>query len=285
MSRRPSFRKKEFFKVYLPDQSSQRMCVPPAFVKLLNGAIPNKAILKDLGGKCWHIEMEEAENGVFFKDGWQRFVSDHSLELGNFLAFTYHGDTSFDVKIFGTNGCKKEEALGDQCINKGPSTNAPIHVKVEKESEEGHTCPMLITGSDEESRRRSSRIIASQTVEQPRAIETSDFSLLKNPHFIAFVCQSRAFRVSFPRKFLAETGIEMDPKMSLRDDHGKLWPISIYRDSDGRVSFGKGWGDFRNHHKLGVPTNNRCAFEFLLRRGRRRVCREIAVHIPHAKGK
>lgn len=71
--------------------------------------------------------------------------------------------------------------------------------------------------------------------------------------------------------------------MVLRDDDGKLWPITIYHGSDGRVSFGKGWGDFRNHHKLGIHTR-RCAFEFLLSEGRR-VCGDIAVHIPHARGK
>lgn len=45
----------EFFKVYLPDQNSQRLRVPPDFVKHFNETIPNNAILKDLGGKIWHV--------------------------------------------------------------------------------------------------------------------------------------------------------------------------------------------------------------------------------------
>lgn len=303
MSRRPvgrnaSFRY-EFFKVYLPDQSSQRMRVPPAFVKLLHGATPNKVILKDVSGKFWHVEMEEAENGVFFKDGWQRFASDQSLELGNFLVFTYHEDSSFDVKIFTNNGCMKVEAAGVQCINKGPSIveNSNIHVKVEKASEEGQTGPMPshsckrkyaevemkrsnVTCSSEESWRRSARI-PSKTVEQHRTSGTPKFSLLKSPHFIASVCRSKKFHVNFPRRFLAENGIKLEPEMSLCDDEGKLWPVNINYSNDGRISFGKGWGAFLNHHKLAF--RDQCAFEFVLHRGKR-LCREIPVHILRARG-
>ena len=44
------------------------------------------------------------------KKGWDRFVIDNSLERGEFLIFSYSGNTVFIVKIFSINGCVKEES-------------------------------------------------------------------------------------------------------------------------------------------------------------------------------
>ena len=44
---------------------------------------------------------------MYFKNGWQAFVDYHCLKYGDFLVFRYDGGFTFDVKIFGKNGCKK----------------------------------------------------------------------------------------------------------------------------------------------------------------------------------
>ncbi|RVW61113.1 hypothetical protein CK203_020683 [Vitis vinifera] len=49
----------EFFKVYLPELSWDRMQIPTAFVKHFNGFVPEKAILRDSVGRVWHVEGEE----------------------------------------------------------------------------------------------------------------------------------------------------------------------------------------------------------------------------------
>lgn len=83
--------------------------IPPAFVKVFKGNIPNNAILRDIRGKCCHVELEKVEKGVWIRTGWQEFVRDHSVLEGDFLVFKYDGEVSFDVDIFGRSGCRKDE--------------------------------------------------------------------------------------------------------------------------------------------------------------------------------
>ncbi|XP_022977573.1 B3 domain-containing transcription factor VRN1-like isoform X1 [Cucurbita maxima] len=100
----------EFFKGFIPDSGSLHMNIPPAFVKHLNGSFPEKAIMKDPMGKSWRITLEKLDDLVYFKNGWPAFVDYYFLKYGDFLIFQYDGHCTFDVKIFGTNGCKKAVA-------------------------------------------------------------------------------------------------------------------------------------------------------------------------------
>jgi hypothetical protein len=85
--------------------------IPPAFIRHFNGAIPKKAILFDHTKKPWQVTLEQTEGRLCFKNGWQCFASDHSLELGDFLVFKYNRNSSFEVKIFSKYGCKKGETV------------------------------------------------------------------------------------------------------------------------------------------------------------------------------
>uniref|UniRef100_A0A803LLS6 TF-B3 domain-containing protein n=1 Tax=Chenopodium quinoa TaxID=63459 RepID=A0A803LLS6_CHEQI len=43
------------------------------------------------------------------KDGWEKFVSDHGIEVNDILVFCYTGDSSFKVSVFdGENCCERE---------------------------------------------------------------------------------------------------------------------------------------------------------------------------------
>ncbi|KAK4414264.1 B3 domain-containing protein [Sesamum alatum] len=99
----------EFFKVFLPHLSSHHLQIPPDFVKNSRRILKERVTLKDTEGKKWHVYVEKTANGsVFLKNGWPSFVSDHCLSAGDFLVFQYDRNYSFIVKIFGTNGCRKE---------------------------------------------------------------------------------------------------------------------------------------------------------------------------------
>ncbi|KAL2234361.1 UNVERIFIED_CONTAM: hypothetical protein Sindi_1168300 [Sesamum indicum] len=112
----------EFFKVFLPNVTSHHLMIPPDFVKKCHRIIKERVTLKDTNGKKWHVDVEKTPKGsVFLKNGWQSFVAHHCLTPGDFLLFHYDGHYSFIVKIFGTNGCKKEPP---------PTTT---HVKIEPE--------------------------------------------------------------------------------------------------------------------------------------------------------
>ncbi|XP_052195326.1 putative B3 domain-containing protein At5g66980 isoform X2 [Diospyros lotus] len=284
---------KEFFKVYLPFQSSRMLRVPPAFVKHFNGSIPNNAILKDLSGRLWHVEVEEAENGVFLKNGWQRFASDHFLEHGNFLVFRYDGNSLFDVKIYGNNGCMKEETLVNEDVK--PEINT------EEQSEEEHICPkptgrckhmcpgVGMGGSKQCKRFRCLRgrcesrtIASSRTSDGSRASDALQFAVPENPHFIASVHPKTPNLLIIPRQLIIEHSIRIKPDMILRNQNGKLWPVKVDFRKDGRMSFVKGWRSFWEENGIGY--DDKCIFEFLFN-GRRCLRREIQVLIVRSKGK
>ncbi|TXG52322.1 hypothetical protein EZV62_021491 [Acer yangbiense] len=55
--------------------------------------------------------MEKDVHGLSFRSGWLEFVKHHSLEVGDFLVFKYHGGSKFSVKIFGKTSCEKGTKL------------------------------------------------------------------------------------------------------------------------------------------------------------------------------
>jgi len=91
-------------------------CIPPAFIANFNGKIPKKFILRNSHGKSWHLESEDIGGKLLIKKGWECFVSSHSLVRGDFLIFQYNGNGLFIIKVFGLDGCKKDETtvISDQ---------------------------------------------------------------------------------------------------------------------------------------------------------------------------
>ncbi|KAL3497563.1 hypothetical protein ACH5RR_040295 [Cinchona calisaya] len=120
----------EFVKVFLPDKSSEQLCIPQAFIKKFRGLIREKVRLKGLGGKFWDVKLEENNERVFIKNGWRRFVDDHSLKLGEFLVFKSDGNSSFTVKIYRTNGCKAE--VTDNIVTKIKSEELEEDIEAEQ---------------------------------------------------------------------------------------------------------------------------------------------------------
>lgn len=51
-------------------------------------------------------------NGRRLEDGWEEFVKDHDLQLGNILIFRHEGDMEFEVAIFDSSCCEREYEQG-----------------------------------------------------------------------------------------------------------------------------------------------------------------------------
>ncbi|KAF9609424.1 hypothetical protein IFM89_016224 [Coptis chinensis] len=122
---------RNFFKVFLPSHSSKTLKIPSTFIKDLNGALPEKIILKDSLRRLSHIEVKKVDNDFFFQNGWQDFAKNNSLVLGEFLVFRYNGNSIFDVKIYDHSGCQKDETLACKAINK-----STCFIKEEEDNEE-----------------------------------------------------------------------------------------------------------------------------------------------------
>ncbi|TMW98289.1 hypothetical protein EJD97_004260 [Solanum chilense] len=107
VNRRPP----EFFKLFLSDQSSQQLVLPKDFCRKFGEKMKERSKIKDLCGNVWDVCIEKSEDGVvtFIGKGWEDFIKYQSLKNGYFLIFIFDDelDSSFTVKVFSTNGCKK----------------------------------------------------------------------------------------------------------------------------------------------------------------------------------
>lgn len=53
-------------------------------------SIPDKVILKDRSrGIFWNVDVNEDEDAVV--NGWQEYLKDNCIEVGEFLVFWYDG--------------------------------------------------------------------------------------------------------------------------------------------------------------------------------------------------
>ncbi|ESQ31183.1 hypothetical protein EUTSA_v10004496mg [Eutrema salsugineum] len=119
----------EFFKVFLPEFSARELEIPTAFIDILEKPIPKQVLLVDEIGRLWGVETkaEERNRLVVFQKGWERFANDQSLEFGDFLVFSYDGDSRFSVSIFAKEGCKKD--LGVVSTNRVSVEKGPVAVE------------------------------------------------------------------------------------------------------------------------------------------------------------
>ncbi|XP_060173148.1 putative B3 domain-containing protein Os03g0621600 isoform X1 [Lycium barbarum] len=101
----------EFFKIYYPEICYPQLRIPPAFLKFFNGDIPSIAVLEDLAARSWTVAVEKNDCDLFFKGGWPDFVQENNLEFGEFLTFSYAGNSKFYVKIYGKNGSLKQDVI------------------------------------------------------------------------------------------------------------------------------------------------------------------------------
>ncbi|EPS61036.1 hypothetical protein M569_13764 [Genlisea aurea] len=102
------YEKAEFFKIFLPDRCAQRIQISPVYVKKYSKTVKERIILKDSDGKQWQIEVKKDGGAVYMCNGWPDFIKHYDLKYADMLVFTYDRSYSFNVKVFGSNGCRKD---------------------------------------------------------------------------------------------------------------------------------------------------------------------------------
>ncbi|KAK9285028.1 hypothetical protein L1049_024210 [Liquidambar formosana] len=122
------------------------------------------------------------------------------------------------------------------------------------------------------------RRIAATNVEKRWVVKEPEFVEPKNPYFTAFISRSNRYNVNIPRSVVKKYNIKIHPDMKLRDQSGKLWPVSVVFRGDGRIAITTGWINFRKEMNLGLQ--DKCVFEFVLRG---RISKEVRVQIFRKK--
>eukprot|EP00268_Persea_americana_P026180 TRINITY_DN2556_c0_g2_i1.p1 TRINITY_DN2556_c0_g2~~TRINITY_DN2556_c0_g2_i1.p1 ORF type:complete len:302 (+),score=33.06 TRINITY_DN2556_c0_g2_i1:51-956(+) len=240
-----------FFKILLGD-FTEKIRIPPAFIKNLNGKVIDESILRCPNGKVWPVKVKQDAGHLFFRKGWQDFVKDNSLEAGELLVFRYDGNSGFDVQIFGKSGCEK---LGSLLRN-----------KVQKRRKFISVCQCRYTYRPVISAKESGgkSLLKERTavgVRTKRVFNGDACPLkLKHPHFTARWKLRKPYTVLIPKSFMREHNLGKKHTRFFRDPSGKLWPVNIIHSCN-RSDFGSGWHDFRVGNNLGE--GDRCIFEFM----------------------
>ncbi|WJX09394.1 hypothetical protein P8452_00232 [Trifolium repens] len=93
---------------FLRNDFQQQLELPKTFSNNVKKKLPENVTLKGPSGVVWNIGITTRDDTVYFVDGWQRFVKDHSLKENDFLLFKYNGESLFEVLIFdGESNCEK----------------------------------------------------------------------------------------------------------------------------------------------------------------------------------
>ncbi|XP_058725214.1 B3 domain-containing protein REM16-like [Vicia villosa] len=96
------------FTQFLRNDFDQQLALPKTFSDNIKKKLPESVTLKGPGGALWNIELTTRDGTLYFTNGWQQFVKEHSLKENDFLVFKYNGESLFEVLIFdGESFCEK----------------------------------------------------------------------------------------------------------------------------------------------------------------------------------
>ncbi|KAH9309576.1 hypothetical protein KI387_037487, partial [Taxus chinensis] len=130
-----------FLKIMLAD-FAQKLRIPPAFVPRLRKENSENMILQGLGARQWTVKLWGNSTRLEFRQGWEKFVQDHTIEAGDFLVFKYICGSYFRVRIFGRNGCEKNITnFGNsdkRCVDTSPAGRSPVAMDSEEEMNDDH---------------------------------------------------------------------------------------------------------------------------------------------------
>ncbi|GMJ08742.1 REPRODUCTIVE MERISTEM 39, REDUCED VERNALIZATION RESPONSE 1 [Hibiscus trionum] len=204
-------------------------------------------VLCDSNGKTWATEYMSTigRNGrayVRLCNGWDAFVGDKNIQVGDVCAFELINRREISFKVFIFEG-KKSYFHGSQAFTDVPSetgTLSSTHRQCQQPLEAGETA-------------FGSTLIARETAVQKALAFTSE-----NPYFVvvlraSYVNNSLCIPHHFSRIHFESTTIDIDIDLCL--SNGKSWPAKYHQRSNIRSPNGRicnGWRAFVDDNNLQV---------------------------------
>ena len=95
--------------------------IPQKFANNLKEKLVGAVSLKGPSGLEWKAGLTMIDDTLYLKEGWKKFVVDHSLKENDVLIFKYVGASRFDVLMFDYQSlCEKESSYFiKRCENGG----------------------------------------------------------------------------------------------------------------------------------------------------------------------
>ncbi|KAK9285272.1 hypothetical protein L1049_024462 [Liquidambar formosana] len=211
MARMPR-RRPSFFKV-LMGNFTEKLRIPPAFVKNFEGMLSNKSILKTDTRRSCVVNVEQNGRDCFFTNGWRKFVRNHHLEIGDFLVFWLVGDSTFEVVTYGRSGCPKNV---NSAIERQSNLSAQSRGNPFMDGKLATSLPGKM-----------------EIVSEGGGVEPAGFAEPKHPYFVAIMKKHNKSRIAIPKKFGTETGMASKTNAVLKDPKGKQWRVKVCERDNG----------------------------------------------------
>ncbi|CAB4277744.1 unnamed protein product [Prunus armeniaca] len=235
---KPSLNKQSFFKILLGD-FSQRLRIPPKFVKNFNVRPLHKCALSGPSGIRWTVELEERENGLFFQDGWQGTACEKN------------------VKVAERSGCPVSLA------NKGKAQVKEEIVDRETRNYNKNCQNKVIVSG----RRSGNYVIPARRPANDHVGATSTEPVLFKPKYSCFIVtftRKLRYGVSIPKEVAVTEGLLSKKSMMIQDPTGRSWPVKLRvrgKLSSCRVNMSTGLLDCCNANQI-IPGDT-AIFEFV----------------------
>ncbi|XP_024631138.1 uncharacterized protein [Medicago truncatula] len=214
----------------------QQLALPKTFSDNLKKKLPGNVTLKGPSGVVWNVGLTARDDTIYFTNGWQRFVKDHSLKENDFLVFKYNGESLFEVLIFhGDSFCEKAasyfvgkcgQAHTEQVCNKGKSSNNSVE-EVSTPSNGSVECSLPEKSWEED-------------------IYWTHFQFI---HFTQLLPEDFKQQLALPKTFSDNLNKKLPENVTLKGPGGVAWKIGLITRDD-TVYFLNGWQRFVNDHSL-----------------------------------
>ncbi|XP_045800123.1 LOW QUALITY PROTEIN: B3 domain-containing protein Os01g0723500-like [Trifolium pratense] len=92
------------------------VALPKTFSNNVKKKLPENVTLRGPSRVVWKVGLTTRDDTLYFTNGWQQFVKDHSLKENDFLVFKYKGESHFEDLIFdGESLCEKTAYFVGKC--------------------------------------------------------------------------------------------------------------------------------------------------------------------------
>ncbi|XP_060179530.1 B3 domain-containing protein REM17-like isoform X2 [Lycium barbarum] len=214
-------KKPHFFKPIVPGFKNG-LTIPIGFLKYLKGNRNEYAMLRR-ASKKWHVKV----NGRRLEEGWEEFVKDHDIQLGDILVFRHEGDMEFVVTVFDLTYCEREY-------------EQRVH---EREEEKTH---IIEESSKEfEFKEKPKPYIKTSGKGFPSVEAAYKDMHLSHSHFICTIipyCLSK-YCLCIPKQFAQENRLNDRKCMIIMRDEERSLTFSLY--TNGKNTYiGSGWREF-----------------------------------------
>ncbi|KAG9455215.1 hypothetical protein H6P81_008119 [Aristolochia fimbriata] len=236
-----------FFQFIISQRMTKELRIPKTFEIHMEGKTSGIVSLKAPNTNIWRVNLVENDQGLFLQKGWEGFVRDHSISIGDCLVFRYDGNMLFNVEILDKTTCAKEDAIYVK-PSRGKGTVGDSHHAKRKPGRQIPRCTAVTRDKE-----RALREAMNFRTEKPIATVVMKKGYIENGHLLRLP-------VAFCRSSLPK----VTQTMTLYDPRARAWETRyIYSVTRGYGSglLSAGWKKFATANDLQM--DDVCVFEVI----------------------